>query len=65
MLRTTTEIFIAACAALGFFVLLWLVGLFPQESGVAAVIAGLAAGTGYAVGRLRADRKTTEVTEPR
>jgi hypothetical protein len=64
MLRITTEIFVACCAALGFFVLLWLIGLFPQESGVAAVIAGLAAGGGYAVGRLRTARRTTEVLEP-
>ena len=39
MLRTATEIFIAFCAALGFFVLLWLVGLFPQESGMVARMA--------------------------
>ncbi len=65
MLRIATEIFIACCAALGFFVLWWLVGLFPQDGGAAAVIAGLAAGVGYAVGRLRAGRDNIEMTEPR
>ncbi len=58
-MRIALEIFIGFCATLGFFVLLWLVGLFPADPGVGAVLAGLAAGAGYAVGRVRAWRGGT------
>lgn len=58
-MRVALEIFIASCAALGFFVLLWLVGLFPADPAVGAVLAGLGTAAGYAVGRVRGGRATT------
>ncbi len=61
-MRIAMEIFVACCAALGFFVLLWLIGLFPADPGVGAVLAGLGTGLGYAVGRVRRGRDPPAAT---
>jgi hypothetical protein len=50
------EAFIVLCAFLGFFVLLWAVGLYGADTVTVALVAGMAGFLGYVLGRWRGGR---------
>jgi hypothetical protein len=50
------EAFIVLCAFLGFFVLLWAIGLYGADTVTVALVAGMSGFLGYVLGRWRGGR---------